>query len=83
MAKQPRYMSSEEKRLAKMWRDTDKESVAEIARRLHRNESSLWDFFGLCGLCVPEACASLMPVRRGEACASSGLGPLLQSVTGV
>ena len=44
-AQQPRYMSGEEKRLAKLWRYTDKVHVAEIARRLHRNESTLWDFF--------------------------------------
>ena len=44
-AQQPRYMSGEEKRLAKLWHYTDKVHVAEIARRLHRNESTHWDFF--------------------------------------
>ena len=39
-------MSSEEARLARLWRETDGESVPEIARRLHRNESSIWDLFG-------------------------------------
>ena len=35
-------MSSEEARLARLWRETDGESVPEIARRLHRNESHLY-----------------------------------------
>ena len=47
MSLQPRYMTAEECRLAKLWRDEDQESVAEIARRLRRNESSIWDFLKL------------------------------------
>ena len=42
----PRYMTAEEKRLARMWRDEDGVDVAEIARRLHRSESSIWRFLG-------------------------------------
>ena len=42
----PRYMTAEEKRLTRMWRDEDDTDVAEIARRLHRSESSIWRFLG-------------------------------------
>ena len=42
----PRYMTAEEKRLARMWCDEDDTGVAEIARRLHRAESSIWRFLG-------------------------------------
>ena len=42
----PRYMTADEKRLARMWRDEDEVEVAEIARRLHRAESSIWRFLG-------------------------------------
>lgn len=46
MAAKPRYMSDCEKRLVDLWYKEDKESVEEIARRLHRNTSSIWDLFG-------------------------------------
>ena len=46
MAAKPRYMSDCEKRLVDLWYKEDKESVEEIARRLHRNTSSIWDHLG-------------------------------------
>jgi hypothetical protein len=39
-------MSDEEKRLARMWSEEDDVPIAEIARRLHRNTSSLWELLG-------------------------------------
>ena len=46
MAAQPRYMSDCEKRLVDVWYEEDKEAVEEIARRLHRNRSSIWEHLG-------------------------------------
>ena len=44
--KQPRYMTDCEKRLARLWHNEDKTPVEEIAHRLRRNKSSIWDLFG-------------------------------------
>ena len=46
MAEQPRYMTDCEKRLARLWYNEDETSVEEIARRLRRNKSSIWDLLG-------------------------------------
>jgi hypothetical protein len=37
------YMTSQEKRLAWMWWQEDDVPVAQIAQRLHRNRSTVWD----------------------------------------
>ena len=47
MAAQPRYMTECEKRLARLWYEEDGTQVAEIARRLRRNKSSIWELLGL------------------------------------
>ena len=41
---QPRYMTSEEKRLAWMWFDEDGEDAAEIARRLRCDPTTIRRF---------------------------------------
>ena len=40
---QPRYMTDDEKRLARMWANEDGVAIEEIARRLRRNRSSIWE----------------------------------------
>ena len=47
MSAQPRYMSDCEKRLAKTWYNDDDIAVEEIARRLRRNPSSIWESLGI------------------------------------
>ena len=49
MSEQPRYMADCEKRFACLWWEEDNESVEEIAPRLRRNKSSIWELFGLGG----------------------------------
>ena len=47
MSAQPRYMSDCEKRLAKTWYNDDGIAVEEIARRLRRSPSSIWESLGI------------------------------------
>ena len=47
MTEQPRYMTDCEKRLARLWHEEDETPVEEIARRLRRNRSSIWELLGL------------------------------------
>ena len=42
----PRYMTDCERRLARLWHKEDEISVAEIARRLRRDEGTIWRLLG-------------------------------------